>query len=136
MAKIKKQSTTNTKTNSFLPEGFVACPIQNTLNIMGKKYTVLIIRNMVLGKQIRFNELLRSITGITPRLLSRRLHEMEKEGLIKREIFHESPVRIENHLTEKGLALRPILKEMAKFSAMHYAKNVCKGGKIPSRFKK
>jgi len=136
MSKVKQQAMADTRIDSFMPEGFVVCPIQNTLNILGKKHTVLIIRNMILGKQTRFNEMLHSIDGITPKLLSSRLHEMEKEGLIERKIFHETPIRIENQLTEKGLALRPILKEMAKFSAMHYAKKVCKGGKIPSRFKK
>lgn len=92
------------------------CPVFNTLNIIGKKFTTLLLRNMIFLKQKRFSEFLNSIEGINPKTLSIRLKEMEREELIKREVFNETPVRIEYYLTEKGKALQPILMQMALFS--------------------
>jgi DNA-binding HxlR family transcriptional regulator len=72
------------------------CPINNTFKIIGKKFTILILRNMINGKQSRFNQLLNSIEESNPKTLSARLREMEKDGLIKRKVYpHEKPVRIE-----------------------------------------
>src|SRR5918912_4447515 len=86
-----------------------SCPIENTFKIIGKKFTVLILRNMINGKQNRFNQLLNSIEQSNPKTLTIRLREMEKSGLIKRKVhFHETPVRIEYYPTEKGIALQPI----------------------------
>lgn len=104
------------------------CPINNTLRLMGKKFTTLIIRNMTLYGHKRFNQLL-EIEGINAKILSARLKEMEKDGLIKREVFHETPVRIEYTLTEKGTALESILHQMAEFSMKHCAKDVFKDGR-------
>src|ERR671930_476713 len=73
-----------------------ACPIENTFKIIGKKFTVLILRNMINGRQNRFNQLLNSIEQGNPKTLTIRLREMEKSGLIKRKVyFHETPVRKE-----------------------------------------
>jgi DNA-binding HxlR family transcriptional regulator len=104
------------------------CPIDNTFRIMGKKFTALIIRNMVHLGHKRFNQFM-GIENINAKILSARLKEMEKDGLIKREIFHETPVRIEYTITEKGRALQPILDQMAAFSMQYYAKDVFKDGK-------
>jgi len=71
---------------------------------------------MVILNQHRFNEFLDSIEGINPNTLSTRLKEMEKGGLIEKNIYNETPIRIEYNLTKKGKALQPILEEMAKFS--------------------
>lgn len=92
------------------------CPVFNTFNIIGKKFTSLILRNMIFLKQKRFNEFLNSIEDMNPKTLSIRLKEMEKEGLIKRQVYNETPIRIEYYLTEKGKALQPILEQMALFS--------------------
>jgi len=104
------------------------CPIQNTFRIMGKKFTPLIIRNMILYGHKRFNQFL-EIEGVNAKILSTRLKEMEKDSLIKREVFNETPVRIEYTLTEKGMALERILNQMAAFSMEHYPKDVFKDGK-------
>ena len=73
-----------------------SCPINNTFRIIGKKFTILIIRNMVNGKQTRFNQLLNSLEGANPKTLSARLREMERFGLIKRKVYsHETPIRME-----------------------------------------
>ena len=92
------------------------CPVFNTLSIIGKKFTLLLLRNMIFLKQKRFNEFLNSIEEINPKTLSIRLKELERDRLIKREVFNETPVRIEYYLTEKGKALQPILEQMALFS--------------------
>jgi DNA-binding HxlR family transcriptional regulator len=112
-----------------------SCPIENTFKIIGKKFTVLILRNMINGKQTRFNQLLKSLEGANPKTLSVRLREMEKIGLIKRKVYsHESPIRIEYYPTEKGLALQPILDMMAAYSMRYCSKDVFKDAK-PREFK-
>jgi DNA-binding HxlR family transcriptional regulator len=62
---------------------FIKCPIRTSLGILGKKWTILIIRDIGVRKINRFNRILESIPGLTPRVLSMRLKELEKEGLIK-----------------------------------------------------
>ena len=105
-------------TTKFMIDGMncKCCPVFNTLNIIGKKFTILLLRNMIFQKQKRFNEFLNSIEDINPKTLSIRLKELEKDNLIKREVYNETPVRIEYSLTEKGRALQPILEQMALFS--------------------
>jgi DNA-binding HxlR family transcriptional regulator len=106
------------ETNQFMIDGMncKCCPVFNTLNIIGKKFTLLLLRNMIFLKQKRFNEFLNSIEEINPKTLSIRLKELERDRLIKREVFNETPVRIEYYLTEKGKALQPILEQMSLFS--------------------
>jgi DNA-binding HxlR family transcriptional regulator len=104
------------------------CPINNTCKLVGGKFTTLILRNMMHRGQTRFNQFL-EIEEINAKVLSARLKEMEKDGLIKREVFHEIPVRVEYTLTEKGRALESILYQMAAFSIEYCAKDVFKDGK-------
>jgi len=68
-----------------------------------------------------------SIEQINPKTLSLRLKEMKKDGLITRKIYHETPVRVEYNLTEKAMALTPILEQMALFSMRYYTKDVFRG---------
>ena len=107
----------------------MCCPVDNTFKLVGKKFTVHILRNMILSNQSRFNQLLDSIEGINPKTLSVRLKEMEKNGLIKRQIYSETPVRIEYSVTQKGEALKPILMQMAAFSMKYCCEDVFKDGK-------
>ncbi|NHI02524.1 Transcriptional regulator, HxlR family [Candidatus Nitrosotalea sp. TS] len=109
-------------------------PIDNTFAIIGKKFTVHILRNMTRLNQSRFNEFLDSIEGINPKTLSARLREMGKNGLIERKIYPGTPVKIEYSMTDKGKALTPILEQMAAFSMQYCAKDVFKDGK-PRAFK-
>jgi DNA-binding HxlR family transcriptional regulator len=105
------------------------CPINNSFRIMGKKFTVLILRNMMLFGQTRFNQFL-EIEEINAKILSARLKQMEKDGLIKRKVLHERPIGVEYTLTEKGESLQPILDQMALFSIQYYAKEIFKDGKV------
>src|SRR5438067_1402143 len=112
-----------------------SCPINNTFKIIGKKFTILILRNMINGKQNRFNQLLNSLEGANPKTLSVRLKEMEKLGLIRRKVYsHETPIRVEYSPTEKGLALQPVLDMMAAYSIKYCSKDIFKDAK-PREFK-
>ena len=111
------------------------CPINNTFKIIGKKFTVLILRNMINEKQNRFNQLLNSIEESNPKTLSVRLKEMEKMELIHRKVYSEEiPVRIEYIPTEKGLALQPILDMMASILHRYCSRDIFKDAK-PREFK-
>lgn len=112
-----------------------SCPIDNTFKIIGKKFTVHILRNMTQLGQNRFNQFLDSIDGINPKTLSARLREMEKNGIIERSVFPGTPVKIEYSITNKGKALKPVLDQMAAFSMQYCAKEVFKDGK-PRTYKK
>ncbi|VVC06290.1 HxlR-like helix-turn-helix [uncultured archaeon] len=105
------------------------CPVDNTFKIVGKKFTIHILRNMILLDQTRFKEFLDSIEGINPKTLSVRLREMEKSDLIKRRVYPESPVRVEYTITEKGEALKSIVMQMAAFSMKYCSCDVFKDGK-------
>lgn len=110
------------------------CPVDNTFKIIGKKFTIHILRNMIRLEQTRFNQFLDSIEGINPKTLSARLREMERNGLIERSVFSGTPVKIEYFVSKKGQALKPILEQMAAFSMQYCAKDVFKDGK-PRAFK-
>ena len=86
----------------------------------------------MMKNKTRFNQFLDSIEGINPKILSARLKEMEKTGLIKRKVYSEIPVRVEYFLTEKGRALKSILDQMASFSIQYCSRDVFKGGKPSS----
>ncbi len=116
---------------ALAPEELKKCPVDNTFKIIGKKFTVLILRNMIYFKQKHFNEFLNSIEGINANTLSTRLREMERNRLIDRRIFHETPVRIEYTLSEKGRDLLPILEQMAAFS-MRHAPEIFRDGEASS----
>jgi DNA-binding HxlR family transcriptional regulator len=106
----------------LLPKvNFVKCPIKTSLGVLGKKWTILIIRDIGFRKIERFNRLLKSIPGLTPRVLSMRLKELEKEGLIKCTHEKRMPVMVLWSLTEKGKDTLPILLMLTAFSSKWYA---------------
>ena len=105
------------------------CPIDNTFKIVGKKFTIHILRNMIFLNQTRFSQFLESIEGINPKTLSVRLHEMEKSRLVKRKVYPDTPLRIEYTITEKGEALKPIIEQMAAFSMKYCSCDVFRDGK-------
>ena len=105
------------------------CPVDNTFKIVGKKFTIHILRNMIFLNQTRFSQFLDSVEGINPKTLSVRLREMEKSGLIKRKVFANTPIRIDYSITEKGEALKSIIMQMAAFSMKYCCEDVFKDGK-------
>jgi DNA-binding HxlR family transcriptional regulator len=92
-----------------------ACPILVPMRVLGKKWTILILRDIALLKINRFNRIRRSLPGLTPRVLILRLHELEACGVIKAVIMKESPRVVEWVLTEKGEDTIPILMGIMAF---------------------
>jgi DNA-binding HxlR family transcriptional regulator len=88
-----------------------ACPVCRTAEIVCGKWTLLLIRDLGAGRS-RFCELERSLEGISPRTLSLRLRALEEEGILERHTFPEVPPRVEYALTDKGMALLPIVEDM------------------------
>ena len=105
-----------------------SCPIEATFKIIGKKWAVLIIREMFRG-MTQFNRFLENIEGITPKVLTERLRELEKLGIIKRRIVSEYPVRVEYELTELGKEFEPVLLAAGSFSMRYMPEVVFKDGK-------
>lgn len=87
------------------------CPVEMTLQLIGNKWKVLIIRDLLTGTK-RFSELKRSVTGITQKVLTSNLRDMEEAGLLTRTVYPEVPPRVEYALTETGRSLEPILDAM------------------------
>jgi DNA-binding HxlR family transcriptional regulator len=90
------------------------CPVCRTADVVCGKWTLLLVRDLAEGRS-RFCELERSLTGISPRTLSLRLRALEEEGVVERHTFSEVPPRVEYALTEKGLALLPIIEGMCAY---------------------
>ena len=89
-----------------------ACPVEVTLKLMGDKWKILIIRDLLTGTK-RFGELKKSIGSITQKVLTSNLRAMEESGLLTRKVYAEVPPRVEYTLTETGYSLKPILDSMA-----------------------
>lgn len=87
------------------------CPVEITIGLIGDKWKVLIIRDLLTGTK-RFGELKKSLTGITQKVLTNNLRDMESSGLIKRTVYAEVPPRVEYSLTDTGFSLKPILDSM------------------------
>jgi DNA-binding HxlR family transcriptional regulator len=104
------------------------CPIEATFKIIGKKWTALILRDMLRGTT-QFNRFLDSNKELTPKVLTERLQELQKLGIIKRKIVSESPIRIEYTLTDMGKQLEPTLLAAASFSMSCLPKIVFKDGR-------
>ncbi|ACL16086.1 winged helix-turn-helix transcriptional regulator [Methanosphaerula palustris] len=100
------------------------CPILISVGILGKKWTLLILRDIGLLKINRFNQILRSLPGLTPRVLTLRLHELEAEGLIRAVMIHDTARIVEWELTDKGMDTIPILMSFIAFSARWYPDEV------------
>jgi len=104
------------------------CPIEITFRIIGKKWTVLIIREILRGNT-QFNRFMENIQGISPKVLTERLRELEHLGIIRRRIVSEYPVRVEYSLTDMGKGFEPVLLSAASFSMMYMPRTVFKDGK-------
>ena len=91
-----------------------ACPVETTLMLIGDKWKVLILRDLRSGTK-RFGELKKSVTGISQKVLTANLRNMEENGLLTREVYAEVPPRVEYTLTELGHSMEPILDAMDKW---------------------
>ena len=114
----------DTTNSALLPE----CPVETTLRLIGNKWQVLIVRDLLSAGRMRFSELQRSIGGISQKVLTSNLRTMENAGLVKREAFAEVPPRVEYSLTQTGASLKPVLDAMWNWGEI-YKQSVDKHGK-------
>jgi DNA-binding HxlR family transcriptional regulator len=115
--------------NPLLPStSFKTCPIKICAGILGKKWTLVILRDIGMRKIQRFNRLMESIPGITPRVLSFRLKELEEQGYIEC-VERQGPKLVRWDLTEKGEDTLPILMSFIAFGSKWYADDVFEDGK-------
>ena len=106
--------------------GRSVCPVANSLDLLGDKWTLLIVRDMLLLGKRRFGELLRSDEGIPTNILADRLRCLEEDGIIRRRAYRPRPARYEYVLTRKGADLFPILREMARWANRHLPGPPCR----------
>lgn len=99
-----------------------ACPVETTLTLIGNKWKVLILRDLLPGTK-RFGELKKSIGSVSQKVLTAQLRDMEESGLVNRQVYAEVPPRVEYSLTELGQSLKPILDSMKNWGEEYKAKN-------------
>jgi len=109
------------------------CPVDCTFNLIGKKFTIQILRNMIILGHTRFNQF-ETIEGINSKTLAVRLKEMLENGLIERKVYPGIPIRVEYSVTEKGKSVLPILEQMLAFSMKYAPEDVFADGR-PRSFK-
>ncbi|CVI68486.1 putative HTH-type transcriptional regulator YybR [Clostridiales bacterium CHKCI001] len=103
-------------------EEMPACPVATTVSLIGSKWKLLILRNLLI-RPWRFNELKKDLEGISQKVLTDSLRSMEKDGIITRTVYPEVPPRVEYALSELGESMRPIIHVMEKWG-IEYKKNM------------
>lgn len=88
--------------------------IDNTLRIIGSKWTVLLLRELCDGTK-RFGQLQKTLTGISPRTLSLRLQQLEEDGIVNKKVFAEVPLHVEYSLTKRGQSLRDLIYKIREW---------------------
>ena len=106
------------RTKEELPE----CPVATTVQLIGGKWKLLLLRNL-LERPWRFNELKKSLDGISQKVLTDSLRSMEADGLISRTVYPEVPPRVEYALTDLGKSMRPIIEALAEYGE-YYKKHL------------
>ncbi|MBD2492854.1 helix-turn-helix domain-containing protein [Nostoc sp. FACHB-280] len=100
----------------------LTCEVETTLKVIGGRWKVLIIRELITGVK-RFGELQRSLPGITQKMLTQQLREMEEDGIVHRQVYAEIPPKVEYSLTNLGESLKPILYAMHDWAVEHFQQN-------------
>ena len=93
---------------------YTNCPVKYTASIISNKWKVLILRELITGTK-RYNELNRSVVGISAKVLTQNLKDLEKAGIVKRKVYPVVPPKVEYSLTEKGMELKSVLDMMKEF---------------------
>lgn len=91
------------------------CPVARTLDVIGERWTILILRDLFLKGPRRFQDLQESLAGVAPNTLSARLKDLEARGIVARRLYSEHPPRLEYQLTEKGRTLGPVMKALREW---------------------
>jgi DNA-binding HxlR family transcriptional regulator len=112
-------------TGRYLKVDFVECPVEATLGVLGKKWTILILRDIGMYRRERFNQLSKTLPGIAPRVLASRLAQLEREGFVWKTVEKASPPRVVRWtLTEKGMDAIRIGMMLAIFGSKWNAQEV------------
>jgi DNA-binding HxlR family transcriptional regulator len=88
------------------------CPVARTLDVIGERWTILILRDLFLEGPRRFQDLQESLAGVAPNTLSARLKDLEANGIVERRLYNEHPPRLEYQLTARGRTLGPVMKAL------------------------
>lgn len=99
--------------------GIDDCPVARTLDLIGERWTILLMRDLLLHGPRRFQHLQDSLPGVAPNTLSARLKAMEDNGLVRRVLYSERPPRVEYVLTDLGRSLGPVVKAMRDWGSKH-----------------
>jgi DNA-binding HxlR family transcriptional regulator len=99
--------------------GITTCPVARTLDLIGERWTILLLRDLLLQGPRRFQDFQTSLPGVAPNTLSARLKAMEDNGLVQRVLYNERPPRLEYVLTDKGKSLGPVVKAMREWGNKH-----------------
>jgi DNA-binding HxlR family transcriptional regulator len=118
------------KGSAMVPSApFCNCPIATSLSLLGKKWTLLVLRDIAMRDMGRYSQLMKGIPGITPRMLSARLKELEKQGMIVKTAYRKSAKAVRWKPTEKGWDALPILFSYTAFGSKWFASTVFEDGK-------
>lgn len=101
-----------------------ACPVETCVSLIGSKWKLLVMRDLLLNGTMRFKELQRSLGSVTQKVLTSTLRDMENAGLVVRRVYPEIPPRVEYALTETGQSLRPIMDAMWAWGEGYQSKAV------------
>ena len=99
-------------------EDLPACPVATTVQLIGSKWKLLILRNLM-ARPWRFNELQRDLEGISQKVLTESLRSMEADGIVTRTVYDEVPPRVEYSLSELGESMRPVIKSMEEWGTAY-----------------
>lgn len=100
---------------------YTNCPVETTLSLIGDKWKILIIRDLLTGTK-RFGELKKSIVGVSQKILTAHLREMEEDGLINRKVYPVVPPKVEYSLTNLGLSLQSVLTSLQEWGNKYNSK--------------
>jgi DNA-binding HxlR family transcriptional regulator len=91
------------------------CPVARTLDVVGERWTILILRDLFLKGPRRFQDFQESLAAVAPNTLSARLKDLEAAGFVERKVYSEHPPRLEYHLTEKGKSFGPVMRALREW---------------------
>ena len=97
------------------------CPVTATANLLGKKWHPVVVHRLLDGGSMGFNELQTDVDGVSSKVLSDSLEDLEEKGLVNRDIVNEKPVRVSYSLTDRGESLQPVIEAMAEWGSEYLA---------------
>ncbi len=133
-ASIEIKATADGRTPLSGPRAYASqdtCPVARTLNIVGERWTILLLRDLSRGRR-RYADLLESLQGISTNLLSERLKRLEDSGMVERAFYSDHPPRAEYRLTEKGRAFIPVLIALKEYGERWEPRDPARPDKEPS----